>query len=90
MANIFIDVAKKIEVGAEDLWNFLNQEQKVAPAQLAALGVLGGAIDKAIGDVVGQVANPASIVVEIPTDIGDIKAVWADAKAALATLGVKL
>jgi hypothetical protein len=60
-----------------------------APKGIAGLAVLVGAIDKALNDGVGLAENPTSIVLNLGTDVADVKAVWSDSKALLATVGVK-
>jgi hypothetical protein len=94
MANILLNIEKGIEVGAEDLLKFVTgataKVNAEAPAALSGLGVLAGAIDKALGDVAAGAANPATLVLSLPSDIADIKAVWPATKQLLASLGIKI
>jgi hypothetical protein len=94
MANIFLNIEKGIEVGAEDLLKFVNlANSKTAsggPGAIAALGVLAGSVDKALTDVATGAANPTTLVLSLPSDVTDIKAVWPAAKSLLATLGIKI
>lgn len=92
MANILIDIEKGIEIGAEDALKWLtraNKGMQAAPAVLAALGTLMGAIEKPIIEVAGVAANPLNIVLDVQA-VTDIRAVWPELKSFLATLGIKL
>jgi hypothetical protein len=92
MANVLADVEKGIEVGAETLLKFLNIGTKAAtsagPSVIAGLGVLAGAVDKALTDVAEGAASPATLVLALPSDIADLKAVWPAVTAFLKTLGI--
>lgn len=94
MANVLVSIEKGVEVAAEDLFGWITKaNQKVqtgGPAAISAIAVLAGALDKALTDVSGAVTNPTSIILNLGTDISDIKAVWPDVKALLHTLGVKV
>jgi hypothetical protein len=90
MANIFLEIGKGIEVGAEDLLKWVTGAQKAAPAALAALGVLAAAVAKSLSDAEAIAGNPASFTITLATDVTDFKASWADTVKFLETLGVKL
>jgi hypothetical protein len=70
-----------------------NTEQKVqaaGPKVLAALGVLGGAVETAISDTSAAASNPTGLALNFGQDMTDFKAVWPDVKAFLLTLGIKV
>jgi hypothetical protein len=90
--NIFLNVEKGIEVAAEDVLGWLNKaEQKitVAPAAVAALGVILGGIQKVVSDVSADVSNPVNLTL-LPAQISDIKAVWPEVQAFAKTLGINI
>ena len=87
MANV---VLTDIELAAEKLLSIFSKTQKAAPAALAALGVLAAGVDKALSDVAAGAAAPATLTLSLPSDIGDIKAVWPEVVSFLSTLGIKL
>jgi len=94
MANIFVKIGKDIELGAEDLLKWITKGAAVTaragPNVLAAFGVLAGAVEKSLTDIVGAAASGGvNIVLDMQT-VTDLKAVWPDVKAFLATLGVKV
>lgn len=92
MANILVNIEKGIEIGAEDALKWLtraNTGLQAAPAVIAALGTLMGAIEKPITEVAGVASNPLNIALDIQA-VTDIRAVWPELKAFLATLGIKL
>lgn len=92
MANIIVNVEKGIEIAAQDALKWLtgaNKALKAAPQVVAALATLFGAIEKPISELAGAASNPLNIALDIQT-AEDLKAVWPDLKAFLATLGVKL
>lgn len=92
MANIMVNIEKGIEIAAEDALKWLtgaNKALKAAPQVVAALATLIGAVEKPISELAGAAANPLNIPLDIQT-AQDLKAVWPDVKAFLATLGVKL
>lgn len=92
MPNIFLNVEKGIEVAAEDVLGWLNKaEQKitVAPAAVAALGVILGGIQKVVSDVSADVSNPVNLTL-LPAQISDIKAVWPEVQAFAKTLGINI
>ncbi len=91
MANILVNIEKGIEIGAADALRWLGKAQTAltaAPAVIAALATLVTAVEKPLAELGGAVANPLNIPLDIQT-AEDLKAVWPDVKAFLATLGVK-
>lgn len=98
MANILVtiavDVEKGLSIAAEDVLKAVGLASSAVassgPGALAAFGVLMGALDKAVTDVEAGAVNPTSLVVAIPPDLADIKAVWPAIVAFLATIGVKV
>lgn len=91
MANILVSIEKGIEIGAEDALKWLTGARKAihaAPQVIAALATLVGAVEKPLAEVAGVAANPLNIPLDIQT-VNDLKAVWPEVKAFLATLGVK-
>ena len=94
MANVLVNIEKGVEVAAEDLLKWVGaanaKVQSGGPAAIAGLGVLAGAVDKALTDAGTAAANPTTLILSLPTDISDIKAVWPAAKSFLATLGIKV
>lgn len=93
MANFLVTIGKDVTVGAEDLFNWITGANKkiqtAGPQVISALGVLAGAITKAISDVEEAATNPASLVLSLGTDINDMKAVWPDVLKFFETLGIK-
>jgi hypothetical protein len=92
MANILVNIEKGIEIGAEDALKWLtgaNKALKAAPQVVAALATLIGAVEKPLSELAGAAANPLNIPLDIQT-AQDLKAVWPDVVAFLATLGVKI
>jgi len=91
MANILVNIEKGIEIGAEDALNWLGKAQtalSAAPGVVAALATLISAVDKPLTELSAVAVNPLNISLDIQTAT-DLKAVWPDVKAFLATLGVK-
>ena len=91
MANILVNVEKGIEIAAGDVLKWLGKAQSAlhaAPAVIAALATLIAAVDKPLLDLSAVAANPLNIPLDLQTAT-DLKAVWPDVKAFLATLGVK-
>ena len=91
MANILVNVEKGIEIAAGDVLKWLGKAQialHAAPAVVAALATLITAVDKPLIELSGVAANPLNIALDVQT-AEDLKAVWPDVKAFLATLGVK-
>jgi len=91
MANILVNIEKGIEVGATDVLQWLGKAHtalNAAPAVVAALATLVGAVDKPLVELSGAVANPLNFTLDFQT-ASDLKAVWPDVKTFLGTLGVK-
>ena len=91
MANILVNIEKGIEIGAEDALKWLtgaNKALTAAPAVVAALATLIGAVEKPMAELAGAAANPLNIALDIQT-VTDLKAAWPEVKAFLGTLGVK-
>ena len=91
MANILVNIEKGIEIGAEDALKWLTGAKKTlsaAPGVVAALATLVGAVEKPLSDLAGAAATPLNIPLDVQT-VSDLKAVWPDIKAFLASLGVK-
>jgi hypothetical protein len=91
MANILVNIEKGIEIGAEDALKWLTGADKAlhaAPAVVAALATLVGAVEKPMSELAGAAANPLNIALDIQT-VTDLKAAWPEVKAFLTTLGVK-
>jgi len=91
MANILVNIEKGIEIGAEDALKWLtgaNKTLQAAPAVVAALATLIGAVEKPLSELAGAAANPLNIPLDVQT-VSDLKAVWPDVKTFLTTLGVK-
>jgi hypothetical protein len=91
MANILVNIEKGIEIGAEDVLKWLtgaNKALHAAPAVVAALATLAGAVEKPLAELAGVASNPLNIALDIQT-VTDLKAVWPDVKKFLETLGVK-
>jgi hypothetical protein len=92
MANIFVNIEKGVEIGAEDALRWLsgaNKALQAAPAVVAALATLIGAVEKPLSELAGAAANPLNIPLDVET-VADLKAVWPQLEAFLKTLGVKL
>jgi hypothetical protein len=91
MAKILVNIEKGIEIGAEDALKWLTGADKAlhaAPAVVAALATLVGAVEKPLSELAGAAANPLNIPLDIQT-VTDLKAAWPEVKAFLGTLGVK-
>jgi hypothetical protein len=91
MANILVNIEKGIEIGAEDALKWLtgtNKALKAAPAVVAALATLVGAVEKPMAELAGAASNPLNIAFDVQT-VTDLKAVWPDVKTFLTSLGVK-
>lgn len=82
-------VVKDVEIAADKVLNFLAKVQKASPEVVAGLGVLLGAVSKAVGDVDSAVAAPLNITLDEAT-FTDIKAVWPAIKTFAGDLGIKL
>ena len=91
MANILVNIEKGIEIGAEDALKWLTGADKAlhaAPAVVAALATLIGAVEKPLSEFAGAAANPLNIALDVQT-VTDLKATWPQVKLFLGTLGVK-
>jgi hypothetical protein len=91
MANILVNIEKGIEIGAQDILKWLtgaNKALSAAPAVIAALATLVGAVEKPMAELAGAAANPLNIALDVQT-VTDLKAAWPDVKKFLGTLGVK-
>lgn len=60
-----------------------------APKGIAGLAVLLSAVDKAFADGATDAANPSQLVLNLSTQVSDVKAVWSDAKSVVGDLGIK-
>lgn len=92
MANILVSIEKGIEIGAQDALKWLagaDRSLNAAPAVIAAIATLIGALDKPLADLAGAAANPLNIALDIQT-VRDMKAVWPEVRQFVTTLGVKL
>src|SRR5580698_9594470 len=91
MANILVNIEKGIEIGAEDALKWLsgaNKSLQAAPAVVAALATLIGAVEKPLTELAGAASNPLNIALDVQT-VADLRAVWPQVKTFLGTLGVK-
>ena len=91
MANILVNIEKGIEIGAEDALKWLtgaNKALNAAPAVIAALATLVGAVERPMAELAGAAANPLNIALDVQT-VTDLQAVWPDVKQFLVSLGVK-
>jgi hypothetical protein len=93
VANILMNIEHGIEVAAEDVLKFvsgvLSTANKVEPGVIAGLGVLLGAVTKALGDVNDVVSNPLNFSLDAAT-VQDLKAVWPAVVQFAASIGIKL
>lgn len=91
MANILVNIEKGIEIAAEDALKWLtgaNHALKAAPAVIAALASLIGALEKPIAEASLAAANPLNIPLDVQV-AKDLQAVWPDVKHFLSSMGVK-
>ena len=91
MAYILVNFEKGIEIGAEDALKWLtgaNKALSAAPAVIAALATLVGAVEKPLSELAGAAANPLNIALDVQT-VTDLRAAWPDVKTFLGSLGVK-
>jgi hypothetical protein len=69
-----------IEGDAEKVIKFLaNAEVKIeadGPKAIAGLKAVVPVISKALGDVAADAANPSQIILTLPGQISDFKAIW--------------
>lgn len=92
MANIFVSIEKGIEIGAEDALKWLMGAGKVlhaAPAVIAALATMAGALEKPLSELAQAAGNPVNIALDLQA-ANDLKAAWPQVKAFLQELGVKM
>jgi hypothetical protein len=92
MANILVDAAKGIEVGAEDALKWLTSATKalsVTPSVVAALGTLFGQLETVMSDVATTVTNPLNVTLDVAT-VTALKNVWPEIQTFLTSIGVKL
>lgn len=93
MANILVGIEHGVEVAAEDVLKFLNCAEaanaKAGPQAIAGLGVLLGAVAKAVEDVSAATVNPLNIALDIST-VQDLKSVWPALVAFAGSIGIKL
>lgn len=90
MANILVNLEKGIEIGAQDALRWLTgagNSAHAAPAVIAALATLAGALEKPLAELAGAAANPLNIPLDLET-AADLKAAWPEVKAFLKTLGI--
>jgi hypothetical protein len=93
LANIFLNIEKGVEVAAEDVLHFIAGAEKVlalAPAELAAIGAVLGAVDKAVTDASAAATEG---FINVPLDITvftDLKTVWTSIQAAFTKAGVNI
>ncbi|MGC2403677.1 MAG: hypothetical protein WA510_28050 [Acidobacteriaceae bacterium] len=92
MANVFLKIGKGIEVAAEDVLKWAKEAQtvttKITPAQLAAIGVLAGAVAKCAADVVVDSSNPLTLLLGGASQAQDFLSVWPELKTLLQDFGV--
>jgi len=92
MANIFVNIEKGVEIGAEDALKWLTNASKaldVTPTVVAALGTLFGQLETPLTDIASVVTNPLNISLDIQT-VTNLKAVWPDIQKFLTSIGVTL
>jgi hypothetical protein len=87
--SVVLEGAKDVEVGIADAVKIFAGAASKAPAAVTSLTALAGAVDKALADVTTAAGSPATLVITLPTDVADFKAIWADGKTLLASIGVK-
>lgn len=90
MANILVNLEKGIEIAGVDALRWLVGSSKsphAAPAVIAALATLAGALEKPLTELAGAATNPLNIPLDLET-ASDLKAVWPEVKAFLQTLGI--
>jgi hypothetical protein len=92
LANVLVSIEKGIEIGAEDALKWLiavGKPLRAAPAAVAALAILAGALEKPLAELAGAAANPLNVPLDLQTAM-DLKAAWPEVKAFLSSLGVKI
>lgn len=90
MANILVNVEKGIEIGAEDLLKWITDAQNKAPAAIAALGTLLGAVSTAVSSTEAAAAASGLNIQLDATAWANIKAAWPELVAFVETLGIKV
>lgn len=91
MANILVNIEKGIEIGAEEALKWLSGTEKAihaAPAVVAALATLIGAVEKPLVELAAAAENPLNIALDVQT-VKDLKSTWPAVKQFLGSLGVK-
>lgn len=93
MANILLSIEHGVEVAAEDVLKFVSGIAKITstiePNAIAGLGVLLGAVTKALADVSAAAANPLNLTLDATT-VQDLKAVWPAVVQFASSIGIKL
>jgi hypothetical protein len=87
-STILIDAEKGVEVGIADALKIFGAVESKSPAAITALTALAGAVEAALLSASAD-TNVATLTLTLPTTVSDFKAVWADGKQLLTTLGVK-
>lgn len=94
MANFGTVLIGDVEVAAEKAFAWITKANnglaKDSPSAIPALATVLGAIGTALTDAEAGAANPAQLIITLPQDVADYKAIWPDVKAFAATFGVKL
>lgn len=87
-----VTLGKDVELAAEDALHFVQKAESETPQVAGALGVVLGAIGKAITDVQSGAAMPTQVLnLQFDSQVfADLKAVWPDVKVFAGTLGIKL
>lgn len=93
MANVLLNIEKGIEVGAEDALRFVtgaeNLTAKAGPGAVAALGVVLGAVAKAVADGGAVAETPLNITLDVQA-FKDVIAVWPAVVLFAKSLGISL
>jgi|HubBroStandDraft_2_1064218.scaffolds.fasta_scaffold1235809_2 hypothetical protein len=87
-----VTIGKDVEIAAEDALHFVQKAELETPEVAGALGVLLGAIGKAIAAVQSGASQPTQIL-SLTFDqqvFTDLRVVWPDVAKFAATLGIKL
>jgi hypothetical protein len=87
-----VTIEKDIEIAAETALHFVAKTNAEIPEVAGALGVVLSAVGKAIADVQSAAQSPTQVL-NISFDqqvYTDLKAVWPQVQAFVATLGVKI
>jgi hypothetical protein len=86
---ILLEGEKIVEVGVADALKIFGAVTSKSPAAIAGLTALAGAVEKVFADGATDAANPAQLILTLPSQVSDLKAVWPDVKTFLASIGVK-